>query len=68
MKIKNVLVSLLFLGWATASVAQVTLTQTTTSDFLKGTGNNVIIDNDMVAMQSKMTAMYDFELGHFIIL
>lgn len=58
---KRVFVSLLLLGWATAGMAQVTLTHTTTSDFLKGTGNNVIIDNDMVAMQSKMTSMYDFE-------
>ena len=58
---KLVLLSLLLLSLATVGVAQVTLTHTTTSDFLKGTGNNVVIGNDMVSMQSKMATMYDFE-------
>ena len=37
------------------------LTQTTTSDFLKGTGENVVITSGYVSLQSKMTNMYDYE-------
>lgn len=45
----------------TKATAQVTLTQTSTSDFLRGTGQNIVIADDQVSFQSKMTDIYDFE-------
>ena len=61
MKVKSLLIGSLLLAFATAGMGQVTLTQTSTSDFMKGTGQNVIIADDNVLLQAKMTDMYDFE-------
>lgn len=58
---RAVLFVLLSAAGLTKATAQVTLTQSTYSDFVKGTGLNVVINDDDISMQSKMTEMYDFE-------
>ena len=49
----------MLLGMGMAS-AQVNYTQTTTNDFLKGTGQNVNIANDAVALQQKFASAGDW--------
>lgn len=49
MKLKSLLIATL-LAFASAGMAQVTLTQTSTSDFMKGTGDNVVIADDNISL------------------
>ena len=64
MNIRHTLVSLLLIGWATAGMAQVTLPHTNASDFLKGTENNVILDDMLPTIVTSLvdaTACEDVE-------
>lgn len=62
MNTKSFLITVLMLALGiNVSMSQTTFTQTTTSDFAKGTGQNVIIGNDCVSLQSKMSAFLDWE-------
>jgi len=60
MKTKSLLIAALLTAFASVSMAQVTLTQSTTDEFLCGTGQNVIIEDDQVSLQSKMTGIDNF--------
>lgn len=61
MKHKSLLIAALLMAFASVSMAQVTLTQTTTNEFQRGTGQNVIIANDQVSLQSIMTGINNFD-------
>ena len=58
MKAKSLLLlPLMLLMGINVAMSQVTpFTYSTTDDFLKGTGDNVIIANDCVKMQNQMTS------------
>ena len=58
-KVLRLLPLTLMLGMSMA-MAQVNFTQTTTSDFMQGTGYNVNIANDYVTLQGKMTSANDW--------
>lgn len=58
-KVLRLLPLTLMLGMSMA-MAQVNFTQTTTSDFMQGTGSNVNIANDCVTLQGKMTSANDW--------
>ena len=61
MKMKSLrLLPLMMLLGMSMAYAQVDFTQTTTSDFMQGSGSNVNIANDCVTLQGKMTSANDW--------
>ena len=59
MKALRLVPMMMLLGMGMA-MAQVNFTQTTTSDFMQGTGLNVNIANDCVSLQGKMASLADW--------
>lgn len=61
MRIKGLrMLPLMMLFGVSFAMAQVNFTQTTTSDFMQGTGLNVNIANDCVSLQGKMASLADW--------
>ncbi len=54
------LILLMALSWPLALSGQTYFTQTSTSDFMKGTGTNTVIANNCVSLQQKMASVADW--------